>query len=168
MSSSAVLERSGARRGGFTLIEVVLAMGILVLGMTVLLSLLTFGAAVTRTAALRTKATTVIEAVVADLDESLFPLEEDGTVGEPRRIEGKRIPGVPGVIYSAHAVPNPDDPEEYALEVAVSWESEGVRRARTFHTLLLREVPFGERMRRRFVAEYPLGADPSPTQETSQ
>ena len=41
------------RRGGFTLIEVVLAMGILVTGMTMLLGLYTFGAAMARTAQLR-------------------------------------------------------------------------------------------------------------------
>ncbi len=144
-----------ATRCGFTIIEVVLAMGILVLGMTVLLSLLTFGAALTRTAALRTAASTAIEAVIGDLEESLFPLEDDGTVGEPRQIQGRALPNAPGVIYSASARQNPDDPLEYAVDIDVSWESSGFRRTRSFQTLLLREVPFGERMRRRFVAERP-------------
>ncbi len=144
-----------APRAGFTILEVVLAMGILVLGMTVLLSLLTFGAALTRTAALRTAASTAIEAVIGDLQDSLFPLEDDGTVGEPRQIEGRAVPNAPGVIYSARARPNPDDPLEYAVDVDISWETSGIRRARSFQTLLLREVPFGERMRRRFVAERP-------------
>lgn len=137
--------------GGFTILEVVLAMGILVMGMSVLLSLLTFGAALTRTAALRTTASTAIEAVVADLEESLFPLAPDGSAGEPRVITDRRVPGAPGVVYSATARPNPDHELEYAVDVEVSWESSGVRRARSFQTLLLREVPFGERMRRRFV-----------------
>lgn len=138
-------------RGGFTILEVVLAMGILVLGATMVLSLLTFGAALARTAALRTTAATTIEAVVADLEGSLFPLLEDGTVGEPRPIQDRPVPGAPGAIYSATVRPNPDQPLEYAVDVEVSWESSGVRRARRFQTLLLREVSFGERMRRRFV-----------------
>ncbi len=146
---------SRAPRAGFTIIEVVLAMGILVLGMTVLLSLLTFGAALTRTAALRTAASTAIEAVIGDLQESLFPLLDDGTVGEPRQIEGRAVPNAPGVIYSASARPNPDEPLEYAVDIDLSWETSGVRRAKSFQTLLLREVPFGERMRRRFVAQRP-------------
>ena len=146
---------SRASRSGFTIIEVVLAMGILVLGMTVLLSLLTFGAALTRTAALRTAASTAIEAVIGDLQDSMFPLEDDGTVGEPRQIEGRAVPNAPGVVYSASARPNPDNALEYAVDIEVSWETSGIRRARTFQTLLLREVPFGERMRRRFVAERP-------------
>ncbi|MDA1264067.1 MAG: prepilin-type N-terminal cleavage/methylation domain-containing protein [Planctomycetota bacterium] len=140
-------------RGGFTLIEVVLSMGILMMGMSVLLSLLTFGAALTRSAALRTKASTVIEAVIVDLEESLFPLEADGTVGEPPELlQNRPVPGTAGVVYSAKTRPNPDNFDEYVVEVEVQWESEGLRRSKTFQTLLLREVPFGERMRRRFLS----------------
>ncbi len=141
------------RRAGFTLLEVVLAMGVLVMGMSILLSLLTFGAALTKGAALRSRAATVIEAVVADLEESLFPLAEDGSVGEPpERLASRPVPGLKGVLYKARTRPNPLDPYEYVVEVEVSWSAEGQRRKKTFQTLLLREVPFGERMRRRFVA----------------
>ncbi len=147
-------------RRGFTLIEVVLAMGILVMGMTVILSLLTFGAALTRSAATRTRASTVIESVIGDLEQSLFPLEQDGTVGDPPEvIEGRLVPGVVGVVYDARTRPNPDDPNEYLVNVEVWWETEGARRTKTFQTLLLREVPFGERMRRRFVEDRPATLD---------
>ena len=148
---------------GFTIIEVVLAMGILVLGMSVLLSLLTFGAALTRSAALRTASASAVEAVMLDLEESLFPLEEDGTVGEPSEIEKRPVPGAPGVVYSATARPNPDEPLEYAVDVDLTWESSGVKRAASFQTILLREVPFGERMRRRFVD--PAGPPVAPAAE---
>lgn len=149
---------AGNSRGadtGFTILEVVLAMGIMVLGMSALLSLLTFGAALTRAASLRTTAATAIEAVVTDLEESLFPLEPDGSVGEPRPIVERPVPGARGVVYSARTEVNPDEPLEYLVDVEVSWDSSGVRRVRTFQTLLLREVPFGERMRRRFVEQRP-------------
>jgi len=146
-------------QSGFTILEVVLAMGLLVMAMTSLLGLFTFGAALTRTAALRTAAATAIEAVVADLEESLFALEEDGSVGDPRVIIDRPVPGTTGVIYSALARANPDNParraagrpDEFAVDVNVSWEAAGVQRARKFTTLLLREVPFGERLRRRFI-----------------
>ena len=106
MSSSPTRTQSG-----FTILEVVLAMGLLVMAMTSLLGLFTFGAALTRTAALRTAAATAIEAVVADLEESLFALEEDGSVGDPRVIVDRPVPGATGVIYSALARVNPDDPD---------------------------------------------------------
>ena len=68
--------RTHRRRGfkdGFTIIEVVLAMFILLLGMTSILGLLSFGAAMSRTASLRGDASTSIDAVVADLEERCAP-----------------------------------------------------------------------------------------------
>lgn len=155
--------RARTRNSGFTLLEVVLSMGLLVLGMSVLLSLLTFGAALTRSAALRARASTVIESVVVDLEESLFPLEDDGTVGEPPAVVVDRpVPGARGVVYTARTRPNPEDPFEYVVDVEVSWEADGVRRAKTFQALVLREVPFGERMRRLFVRDRPSVAPSTP------
>lgn len=145
--------------GGFTILEVVLAMGILAIGTTVVLSLLTFGAVLSKSAALATASAAAIDAVVADLEESLFPIEEDGSVGEPRAIVDRPVSGAPGVVYSASAEPNPDRPLEYRVDVELAWRSAGVRRAHSFQTLLLREVPFGERMRRRFVER---GRPPAP------
>src|SRR5439155_26732903 len=77
-----------AARAGFTILEILIAMGILLFGMTAILGLLTFGAALGRTAQLRTSAAAVAEAVVADLEETLFPVK-DGEAGEPAPLEGR-------------------------------------------------------------------------------
>ena len=149
-------------RAGFTIIEVVVALGILLFGMTAVIGMLTFGAALSRTALLRTSAASSTQAVVADLEETLFPLAEgdaasdafsaaSSDAGPPIEIHDRALPGMPEVNYSARAVPNPDRPLEYRVDVDMSWSSAGVRRALTFSTILLREVPFGERLRRRFV-----------------
>ena len=151
------LEEHGAR-GGFTLLEMMLAMAVLLIGLTAVLGMLTFGAALTRTAALRTSASGTIEAVVADLEETLFPLDDEGEAGEPREIVERAVLGAPGVVYSAKATPNPDLPDEYRVDVEVSWKTAGTTRKHTFQTLLLREVPFGERMRRLFVERRSRGA----------
>jgi len=143
------------RRAGFTLVEVVLAMFVLMLGMTSILGLLSFGAALSRTAALRSGAANAIEAVVTDLEESLFPLEldDDGdeVAGEPIDVKDKEVPGYPGLIYSTTSVQNPENPLEYRVDVDVQWAVGGTTRSKTFTTLLLREVPFGERLRARVV-----------------
>ncbi len=138
------------RRRGFTIVEVVLAMGILMLGATAILGMLTFGAALTRSAQLRATAATAAEAVMADLEQVLFPYE-DGEVGEPVEIVDREVPGAPGVVYSAHATVHPEDPLEYRVDVEMRWQSGGVQRARGFSTILLRELPLGERLRRDFV-----------------
>lgn len=138
------------RNGGFTMIEVLLALGILLFGMTAVLGLLTFGAALSRTAHLRTMSASLAEAVVADLEETLFPLK-DGEAGEPVEIVDRPLAGMSGVIYSARATANPSHPIEHKVDIEFSWQSGGVRRERRFSTLILREVPFGTRLRKQFV-----------------
>ncbi len=155
---------------GFTIVEVVLAMFVLLIGMSAILGLLSFGAALARTAALRGGAAGTIEAIVADLEEGLFPLTEvDGieVAGEPFEIVGRPVPGHPGLVYSARAVANPDGREEaleYRVDVEIRWTTSQGKRSKTFQTLLLREVPFGERLRRRFVG----GTLPEKASETSR
>jgi len=173
--------RLAARRGGFTLLEVLLAMGVLLLGVSMLLGLLTFGAALSRAAALRGKASTTVEAVVQDLEENLFTLLEDGTTGGPRPIQDRPVPGATGVVYSARAEPittseavvvgNDVLHREYVVDIDVRWTTGGVQRTTTWRTVLLREVPFGERMRRRFLASDtppPKGETPPPKTEESK
>lgn len=145
------LRGRGARTAGFTILEVVLAMGILVIGMTVLLSLFTFGAALSRSAEMRTTAATAVDAVLVDLSETFFPLLPDGTVGPPPKIEARPLAAAPGVVYSAVPTENPDRPGEFRVDVEMWWQGSGVRRGKSFTTILLQEIPFGERMRRRFV-----------------
>ena len=149
-------------RAAFTIIEVIVALAILLIGMSSILGLLSFGASLSRAAALRTSAASSVEAVVADLEESFFPLTRDAAsgdwqVGEPLAIVDRALASKPGVTYSARAKPNPEEskrpggPLRYDVEVEMNWVAGGRSRAKVFHVLLLREVPFGERLRREFV-----------------
>lgn len=149
-SSVAVSSRRRAPRGGFTLLEVLLAMALLVFGMAAVLGLFTFASALARTAQLRTGSALAIEAVTADLEESFFPIVH-GEAGEPRAIVDREVAGISGLVYSAVPHQNPDRPIEYRVDVEMRWKSGGVQREQRFTTLLLREIPFGERLRRRFV-----------------
>ncbi len=145
------------KASGFTLIEVVLSLGLLLLGATVILSLLSFGAGMARTARLSALTALAVEAVVRDLEEGLFPLEADGGAGEPRSIEARPVPGRAELVYFAWATPRgaldgdgpgPGGTSEYQVDVEIRWSATPEARGRRFSVLLLREVPFGERMRR--------------------
>ena len=50
---------------------------------------------------------------------------------------------------------HPGETLEYEVEVVLAWSSGGQRRTRAFTSVLLREVPFGERLRRQFVSSSP-------------
>lgn len=147
----------GGERSGFTLLEIVLAMGILLVGVTVILGLLSFGAALSRTAALRTAAAESVEAVAADLEETFFPLTPEGEAGPPEDVVDRPVPGHPELVYRARGKANTSgpmrngEPVEYLVDVELRWKSAGEQKSRSFTLLLLREVPFGERMRRRFL-----------------
>lgn len=158
-----------ADRGGMTILEVLCAMMVLMVGMTSILGFFSFGTALSRTARLKTEVAQSIEAVMADLEESFFPLVLDDldreVPGEPVPIVNKDVPGYPNLVYSATGTLNPDTPlgtpgviPEYRVDVEVAWKAGGQRRTREFTTVLLREVPFGERMRRRFIE----GIEPEP------
>jgi prepilin-type N-terminal cleavage/methylation domain-containing protein len=161
--------RSGSPRGGFTILEVLVAMSILLVGMTAILGLLSFGAAMTRTAALKSAAAISVEALVADLEETLFPLVQapgsnEWLVGPPIAIEDREIPGHPGVSYSARASGDPNDnrpggPLRYRVDIEVHWMSGGRVRTKNFQTLMLREVPFAERLRRLMVDQMAAQSD---------
>jgi prepilin-type N-terminal cleavage/methylation domain-containing protein len=138
------------RREGFTIIEVLIAMAILLFGMTAVLGLLMFGAGLSRTALLRTTAASAVESVVADLDETLFPMVE-GEAGPPVDIKERALPGSPDIVYSATAHENPQNPLEYRVDIEMTWSSAGVQREKRFSTLVLREISYGERLRKRFV-----------------
>jgi hypothetical protein len=152
--------RTRDARGGFTLIEVLLAAGLLVAGMSMILGVFNFGSAMSRTAELRSLASGTVEAVMHDLEETLFPLLEDGNVGAPLPIENRPVPGRKGVVYSVTATghePSVDPtesglgaglPREYVVEIQVQWQSSGVKKSETWSTIMLREVPFGARMRK--------------------
>jgi prepilin-type N-terminal cleavage/methylation domain-containing protein len=139
-------------RAGFTIIEVLLAMAILLLGSTAIIAFLTFGSATARHAQLRTQATAAVEAVVSEIDRHLF-VYENGELGEPRDLVDRPVPGVDGVVYTARAVVNPDNEREYRVDIEVRWESAGVKRSKSWSMLKIKELPFGERLRREFIEQ---------------
>ncbi len=156
MSALRISRRSGSR-SGFTLIEVVLAMGIFLLGATAILGFLTFGATMSRTASLRTLSAEAVEAIALDLEEGLFPLDESGAVGEPRTIVDREVPGYRELTYTVQTVEDTnadlerDASPEVRVDIEIKWKGGVSRRGRRLSILLLKEVPFGERLRRQLL-----------------
>ena len=142
--------RTSNGREGFTIVEVLLAMFILLLGATAIIGFLTFGAAMTRHAQLRTAAASALDAVAADIDHQLFPYV-DGELQGPVDLEDRAVPGAENVVYSAKAAPNPENDREWRVDIEMTWKSAGVKRSKKWSTLRIRELAFGERLRREFI-----------------
>jgi len=142
------------------LIEVVMAMFILVIGATTILGMLSFGAGAARTASLRSAAASALPGIVLDLQETLFPLVIDSSGADvaaepPPERDDIPVPGFAGLSYSLSTRALPAEgggkSREYVVDIAIHWQEGGKQRSQVFRTILLREVPFGERLRRRFV-----------------
>ncbi len=139
--------RGGA--GGFTLIEMIVAMGILVIGVSSILGLLSFGAALQRTAEARNEASLAAAQMVASLrdDPALFPMQPDGSVGAPAALVLERpVPGHSRLVARIELRENPLLAGEYIATVEIGWKERGKRRLETFRTILQREVPFAHRL----------------------
>ena len=134
------------RPRGFTLLEMLIAMGILTMGLGSVLALFSFGAALLRKAQERERGALAVEAIRADLASTLWRLRADGTIEEAPPVKDRPVPGDPTLHYSATLRENPDLPGEVGVEIEVVFREKGKARKETYRTLLVREVPFEIRM----------------------
>jgi type II secretory pathway pseudopilin PulG len=148
MRRSQQSSRSRSKRSAFTLVEMMIAMGILVIGVTSVLGLLAFGAALQRTAERRSETALAAEQVIADLRE-LFVVKEDGSLSEPASSTLDRpVPGHPNLTAHVEVKKNPALDTEYFATVQIQWKERGKLRSEVFRTILEREAPFGWRVQR--------------------
>jgi len=121
-------------QSGFTLIEILVAIGILALGITAVLFLFAMGARSHRRATLRTQAALLAEAVVNRL-QAEFP-----QAAEPEDISNASDPDYPGFTYDVHFGPLPENSQYYKVTVVVRWGEPGLpgteRDSETFATVL--------------------------------
>lgn len=163
-----------APRAGLTILEVVLAMGILALGMAAIISIFTSAASLGVSARQRAEAAAALEYVVADVSERLFPLDEDGGVLEPAQVERAPIPGFERLTFSARArlaalPPGPGLPPLYRVDITIHWSEQGRARALEHATLLPGAVSLSERLRRELYGIEPIEATlESPVADASE
>ncbi len=166
-------------RAAFTLLEVVLALGLLAVGATALLSLFSYGALMSAGARTRVEAATALEIAVARVEDGLFPLLPDGGIGPPRAVSDQPLEGFPGMTWSVEAEPGPVErvapgriapPALFKARVTVRWRTDGRGQVLSKTLLLPQTVTFGRRLRQRLtpdLADPGLLPEPSADDETA-
>ena len=131
-------ERRAARDGGFTLVEMLVAMGILVFGVTSLVGLLGVGVSTRRTAELKNQAVHAVTAVLQQVRAQL-PTQQHAENGElvplpPMQLD--TIAGYPRLKANVTFHYDKDHPTLVLARMRISWLEEGVLVGEEFQRVL--------------------------------
>ena len=139
-----------ARAAGFTLVEMMVAIGILAFGITALIGVLTVGVATRRSSEQKARSVLLAEQVVHHLREQVFATAPPAAGARPPlpTLEDKSLPGFPGTTVSVEFTADPADPELVLAKIAIRWRDQGEVVAEEFQHLLVREEPFSRRVAR--------------------
>jgi prepilin-type N-terminal cleavage/methylation domain-containing protein len=138
---------------GFTLIEMLVALSILLFGLTAVAGSLMMGVSTRRGTEMRFKAVHMVDHVFRLLQEDYFvehdpdsgplpPIGKDAQ-GVARPVE---IPEYPGMKYTVTFLEDPDHAQVVLASVRISWKEQGEQVAEQFSRVMIREKPFSHRI----------------------
>jgi prepilin-type N-terminal cleavage/methylation domain-containing protein len=130
--------------GGMTLIEVLLAMGIFLVGITALLGLFHYGGGLEQKARSHATIAPLLPSLVEEVRDQAFELKSNGTIGVMREFNHRPVSGAPGYHYQVEAKPT-DDPVLYQATMLVYRDSPE-RPAVTLRFLLPKQVSIARRL----------------------
>ncbi|MCA8942034.1 MAG: type II secretion system protein [Planctomycetes bacterium] len=136
---------------GFTLVEMLFAIGILTFGITSLIGVLSVGVSTRRTAEQRVRSAYTVDAVVQRIEQELLadiafdPMAEDDELDLPA-LERQHSDDYGGIDYTVRLSADPDYPELVLATIRVAWLEQGESYAQVYRRLMRREKPFPQRV----------------------
>ena len=153
------MARPTESQSGFTLAEMLVALAILLFGLTAIAGSMMMGVSTRRGTEMRFRAVHMVDHVYRYLQEEYF-LEHDPDSG-PLPAIGRDAQGVanpaanavgirdyPGMKYTVEFVEDPDHPQVVLARVRISWREQGEKVAEKFERIMIREKPFAHRISR--------------------
>lgn len=144
---------------GFTLLELLVAMGILTLGVTTLLGVMTVGVDSRRSAEMRARAVTLAGRILQDVQRGHLaehPLPEEyrdpGELAIPRLVV-EEVDGEPKLRYTVDFASAEERADLVLVTVRVAWLEQGAEQGVALQRLLPRQVPFAQRVAARREAQ---------------
>ena len=138
---------------GFTLIEMLFAMGILAFGLTALIGVLTVGVSTRRSAEQKSRAALLADEVLQHVERQIFAsaaLGAAGTASKPSDplapVALDKIEGWPGMSAKIEFTRQADDPELLLATISIWWRERGDAVTETFQRIVVRERPFANRV----------------------
>ncbi len=145
---------AGKGRGerGFTLLELIVALGILVFGATALIGALSLGVGTRRGTEMRARASILADQVLHHVERDLLaqhPIPEGWQSVDDLVVPGERVEvvdGFPGMEYSVSFASSPERPDIVLVTVRIGWRDQGEDQGQVFQRLLPRAVPLSRRV----------------------
>lgn len=140
---------------GFTLIEVLVALGVMTFGLTVLLGAMSFAVGTRRGAEMRARAASLAESVMHDVEQRLLPehpVPPDWEDPKELAIAPAAAVGVPdqaGMTYSIQYSTAGEQPDLVLVTVRVQWRDDGEEDGEVFTRVLPRGAPLALRVAQR-------------------
>jgi len=132
--------------------EMMVAMGILIGGLTALIALLTVAVSTRYSSDARQEAVWLADRVFASLSQDALGNpwldDEDPRAGALADRGPLPVPDNPGMTYSVHFDLSEARPDMVLAEIQVAWSEQGEGQVQVFRRLLTRQDPFLERARR--------------------
>ena len=136
---------------GFTLAEMLAALGILLFGVTALIGALSSSISQRRSTDARIQAAAMCERALLQLQQEGVRRRADGETDldlELAPLADQTVPGFPGMTWSASTVLDPDRPDVWLVRLKVTWLEEGEEMTEEFLRVLRRQLPLGQRVLR--------------------
>lgn len=137
------------RQSGFTLAEMLAALGILLFGVTSLLAAMASSIGQRRSADAELETTALVEHVVHRAMHECVPLRDGSSAPDElefRPLVDQPWPGFPGLRWSVRAVAAEDRPTLWLLRIEARWYDGGDEVVSEFFRLVPRQAPLRERV----------------------
>jgi type II secretory pathway pseudopilin PulG len=138
-------------QGGFTLAEMLAALGILLFGCTALIGAMSSSIAQRRSTDARLDAVALCERALHRVQHEAVRRSAGASTDldlELATLDDQTVPGFPGMRWSASTALDPERPDVWLVRLRVSWLEEGEEMSEEFLRVLRRQLPLGQRVLR--------------------
>lgn len=144
-------ERTTNPGGGFTLVEMLAALGILLFGITALIGALSSSVAQRRTTDARLETTALCDLALHRLQYEAIRRTADGATDldlELQPLQDQTAAGFAGMTWSAVPIVDENRPDVWLIRLEIRWLEDGEDVSEVFFRVLPRQLPLGPRVLR--------------------